>query len=460
MSKVIKLASYILVAINITLAAWYILHGDLLFHTDIARDFLLIEDIAYNKHLTLIGPRSGGISGVFHGPLWLYLNLPAFLLGKGNPVYVGWFWFFLYLIFLIIVYKVAVRLFDKITAFLCILLVSLITASSVKNFINPFGAVILSPLYLYFFWEYLKKLEYKNLLISFFILGLIIQFQMAYGGPILLLTLPLLIYFLYKKKKLFHLTALLILLIPLSTYILFDLKHDFLQVRSVIQSITAVKRPGDQILSVFISERIKGIFINGLKLQPINNLLSDIPVTLIFITIFLKAYKEIKLKNRNLYFLFFYYYIGFWILSFLFRGVIWGYYYWPFLPLIIIIFASAHKFINKKLFYLVLIYVLVLNYFQQTIDLKNSQKTIGKDGGAWQFNFQLSQKIFWEADVDFGYFIYTPDLFGYSTRYALNYTQTLFQNKKAYPFQKRKITYAIIASPPDDKPYLNGDWWL
>ena len=460
MSKLTKITIIVLITINILLGAWYILHGDLLFHTDIARDFLLIEDIAYVKHLTLIGPRSGGISGVFHGPAWLYLNLPAFLLGKGNPVFVGWFWFILYLSFMFITYKVGVKLFDKKTGILSVLLISLIAASSVKNLFNPFGAVLLSPVFFYFFWEYLKKQEYKNLLISFFILGLIIQFQMAFGGPILVLTVPLLIYFLYKKKKLSHLTALLILLIPLSTYILFDLKHDFLQTRSVIQSITATeKKPGDQILPVFIFERIKGLFVNGLKIQPVNNLLLDLPITLIFTIIFLKVYQKKKFKNRNLYFLFFYYYIGFWILSFLFRGVMWGYYYWPFLPLIIIVFASSRKLINKKIFYLICIYILVINYFQQVIYIKDSQKAIGKDGGSWQFNFQLSKKIFQEAKGDFGYFIYTPDLFGYSTRYALNYTQTLFNNKKAYPFEKRQITYVIIAPPPDNKPYLNGEWW-
>ena len=106
MNKFNKSVLLIVTALFVVISAWYILHNTIIFHTDIARDFLLIEDIVKNKPLTLIGPRSGGIPGVFHGPLWLYLNVPAFLFGGGNPVIVGWFWLGLSLVNLFIVYKV------------------------------------------------------------------------------------------------------------------------------------------------------------------------------------------------------------------------------------------------------------------------------------------------------------------------------------------------------------------
>jgi len=460
MSKITRILIIVLIGLNIVFAAWYILHNDLLFHTDIARDFLLIEDIAYNKHITLIGPRSGGISGVFHGPLWLYLNLPAFLLGQGNPVYVGWFWLILYLFFLAITYKIAQKVFDNKTALISTLLLSIITAVSVKNLFNPFGAVMMAPVYWYCLWQYFKTVRFKYLILSFFVLGLIIQFQIAFGGPILLLTLPLLGVFLYKKKKLIHFSALLIILIPLSTYVLFELKHNFLQLRSVVGSVSAAKSPGDQIWTVYLVERIKGFFISGLKLQPIGNLLFDMPITFLFIFLFLRIWKNKKLKNRIFYLLFFYYYIGFWLLTFLFRGVIWSYYYWPFLPLIVIILVSSYKQINRIVYYGLIFYILILNYFVQIDSLIKSNKQIGKDGGSWQFNFQLTKKIFTDSSGNFGYYIYTPDLFGYSTRYAFNYAQTLFRNKTATPFQKRPVSYVVMAPPPDDKPYLNGEWWL
>src|ERR1700704_37205 len=92
---------------GIYLFSLHLLLGDLLFHTDIARDFLLIQDIAVNNKLTLIGPRAGGIPGVFFGPIWLYLNLPAFIIGNGNPLAVGYFWLLLFLFGVGAVYYVA-----------------------------------------------------------------------------------------------------------------------------------------------------------------------------------------------------------------------------------------------------------------------------------------------------------------------------------------------------------------
>jgi 4-amino-4-deoxy-L-arabinose transferase-like glycosyltransferase len=222
-----------LIGINIFLSAWYILRGDIFFHTDIARDFLVLGDIVKTHHLTLIGPRAGGITGVFHGPLWFYINLPIFIVSHGNPVAVGWFWVGLSITSIIVTYFVAKKMFDEMTALLSALLVSIVTITSTSNMFNPFGAVIVFPIYYYLFNEYLKTHKIQTLLIALFTLGIIIQFQMAFGIPLLLLSLLYLGKDLYKQKKLSHLFSVFILIIPLSTFILFDIKHSFMQIRSV-----------------------------------------------------------------------------------------------------------------------------------------------------------------------------------------------------------------------------------
>ncbi len=103
--------TFVVILISTFFASWFAVNGDIIFHTDIARDFLLMEDVVKNKPITLIGPRSGGIPGVFHGPLWTYLNLPSFIIGGGNPAIVSWFWVILYLINLLIVYKIGMPYF-------------------------------------------------------------------------------------------------------------------------------------------------------------------------------------------------------------------------------------------------------------------------------------------------------------------------------------------------------------
>lgn len=86
-------------------------------------------------------------------------------------------------------------------------------------------------------------------------------------------------------------------------------------------------------------------------------------------------------------------------------------------------------------------------------------KYIGLDASSWKFNFQTADKIFKDNTGEFGYYIYTPDQYGYSPKYAFNYAQTKNPQIKAYPFTKKGTTYLLIAAPPKDRLFLNGDWW-
>src|SRR5581483_10876995 len=235
----LKIFALLIIILNLVLGAWDVLHGELNFNTDIARDFLLLENVIQTHKLALIGPRSGGINGLFHGPLWLYINLPVYILSKGNPVGVGWFWIFLTALATIIVYIVGKSIFDHKVGLFSAILFSAYSISNAASYENPFGAVLLSPIFFYFFYKYLIKNEVKYLLFSLLTLGCIIQFQVAFGGPILILISLYLLYFtILKTKKYLHFLSYLILIIPFSTYILFELRHNFLQTHSVIANFT------------------------------------------------------------------------------------------------------------------------------------------------------------------------------------------------------------------------------
>lgn len=448
----------IFVFFNIIASAWTVLHNDILFHTDLARDFLLFEDIVKNKPLTLIGPRSGGISGVFHGPLWTYLNIPAFILGNGNPVVTGWFWVILYILYLGIVYLVAKKLFDKTAGLLSVLLASAVSVGSVSGLFNPFGAVMLSPVYFYYLYQYGEHKKLFHLVISLFVLGLIIQFQMAFGIPMLFLTLLYVFYLAIKEKRIPHLLSFLILIIPLSTHILFELRHQFLETKSFFHYLATNKsQKGVEILNVIIS-RIRGFVVDGFAMIAGGSWLLIGALIVFFLIALWKIHTNKKIKNRNIYYLFSYLYAGFWLLTFLYKGVVWGYYYWPFMPLIIIIFSSFYKYI-PKVFYALFICVLAFNLLQNIRSMQTSANFFAKDGSSWRFNYDLAKTIFNDAPKEFGYYIFTPDLFGYSPRYAMNYVQSERSDKKAFPFEKKNITYLIIAPPPDDRLFLNGEWW-
>ncbi len=441
----------VLIIANVFLSSWFALHKDINFHTDIARDYLVLEEIVNTKKPTLIGPRSGGIPGVFHGPLWFYVNLPAFIIGNGNPGVVAWFWILLSVSGIATTYYFGKKLFNEKAALLAALLLSVYSIFYTRSLFNPYGAVLFFPVFFYLFWRYIKTQKFIFLISSLFTLGIIMQFQIAFGAPILFLTFLYNLKIILKRKNFTHLLAYGILLLPLSTYVFFDLRHDFLQIRSVIQYISEKQDVGQLPFMDIIVSRIRGIFLDGLDMVHMAPWYAA-PVSLLFIFALAKIIRNKKLEWRDRYILFFYYYIGFWAICFLYKGVVWEYYYWPFLPMTLLIFTSFYKLIDKRLFTAIFLYVFIIN-------LQAAIPPLKKAGEGWQFYHSLAQKIYTDAPEEFGYYIYTPDQFGYSERYGMNYTHKEFSNKKVQPYSKNKVTYLIIAPPPGDKPYLNADWW-
>lgn len=77
--------------------------------------------------------------------------------------------------------------------------------------------------------------------------------------------------------------------------------------------------------------------------------------------------------------------------------------------------------------------------------------------GSWLFYFSQAKTIYEDARGDFGYYIYTADQFGYSSRYAMNYGQRLYLKNKAFPYEKKQTIYLIIF--PSTNPFTNERWW-
>lgn len=441
----------------IYLSAWYPLHGDISFNTDIARDFLLFENIVTTHKLTLLGPRSGGISGFFHGPLWIYLNVPAFILGKGNPVVVGWFWVFLSVLSVLITGIVGSKLFNKTAGLLAALLLALSAIDYTHSLFNPFGAVLLFPVVFYFYVQFVRKFRVLDLVALLFFIGCSIQFQIAFAGPILFLVTLHVLYLTFKKRRYMYLLSYLVLLIPLSTYILFEVRHQFLQTKAIIDFVTSSHQDAITASTNRFQNRFEGI-IHSLVIAPYASQLVTLTVIFVFGLTAWNLYRNNKTKSRDIYFLFGYLFAGYWLISFLFKGIVWGYYYWPFLPVTIILFSSLFTVINKKIAFLGYVYIAlsVLFYYQATIAA--SQGIIGKDTGSWVFNDTVAKKVFADAPSKFGYYVFSPDEFGYSPQYAMHYEQRLHPQKTADAYQKDTVTYLLLE--PGIKGDLNaGTWW-
>jgi len=197
MSLLLKIFFVFVLLFSFIFASWYVVHADIHFSADIARDFHLLRELD-EKKIVLIGPRSS--TGLFHGPLWLYLNYPAFVIGQGNPIAVGWGWVVLSGIFVASNYFIAKDLFGKSTAYLFTLMSAVYIAYHTRGMFNPHGAMFLIPIFFYLFVKYIRTGKLKFLVLHLITGALILQFQMALGIPFLMLSSFYILFDIFKKN--------------------------------------------------------------------------------------------------------------------------------------------------------------------------------------------------------------------------------------------------------------------
>ena len=445
----------LLVLFHLFLASWYVIHGDLRFISDIARDFFIYDEIK-QKIIIFIGGRTS--SNLYHGPLWWYITYPAYLIGNGNPLVVGWYWIGLISLSLVSAFYAAKNIFNTTVACLYIIMLSLTYVIYSSSLINPHGAMLIMPLFFYFFIKYIRTLRLKYLILELITIGAMIQFEMAVGIPMLLLSFPIILFHAFHDHKKRHLFAYFIILLSVGNYFIFDLRHQFLIFKQVVSFITP-RLPAHSITyPEIIKDRIRNFLWGYNLLNAGGNYLNMAITVLSGIFIFLQIKQN---KYQDIYLYFVYFFVGFYVLSFINKGDLLSYYLYPLLPLILLIFCSfitsRYKLVFLGLFALIYISNLNTTLAQLKVDTQNY---IGKDKQSWKFLYEISSRIFKEGDKDLGYYVYAPDAIGYSPRYALEYAAKNYPNVTSHAFQKRHVTYVLVEPPAANNPYLSVQWWF
>ncbi len=449
----LKILFFFVLIMSFIYASWYVSHGDLSFQADSARDFNLLREID-EKKFVLIGPRASG--NLFHGPLWLYMNYPAFALGGGNPIAVGWNWVLLWAIFTFICFLVAYDLFGQKVALIFTSWATLYFASYTKFMINPHGAMVLVPLYLYFFVKYLKTLKIKFLIFFLLTIGAITNIEIAIGTPIILLSFPIILITVIKNKKLNHLFSYAAILLMLSNFLLFDLRHDFLIFHRILE---------------FISPKSSNQVFNYLGL--INNRMDFAFSTVNFITknlgqanlwlflgLLVALYFQIKTNKEKLFYAsVLYFYFGFFVLSFIDKGPILYFYVFPLSPLLLLAAATLIKTRYKLIVYGIFFFIIGVNIKDALNEMHISAQHFGENLYSWKFLNKMSGMVFLGNENEFGYFVYAPDALAYEEKYAMYY-QSRNSEKKAHYFKKMPVTYVVAQPPPPDLPYMTENWWI
>lgn len=457
MSPALKIFCLTVVLLNIFFASFIFFNSDLHFKSDVARDMLLFQEIS-EKKIVFLGPRASGIMGLYHGPLWLYLTYPAYLIGQGDPVVLGWYWMVLIVLGLIGNYYIAKNLFSETVAWIFLIFLSSFLIPELKGLYNPHGAFLLLPAWYYVLVRYLETAKWKYLFVYLIMAGMIIQFQMAVGLPLTFLSIIIVVAYIFKKRNWRHLLVFPTILIPLSSFLIFELRHNFAQLTAIInpaQFETTIKFD----LNESMKQRFRLATSSTIQIfrGPLN-ILATVP-TLIFIWFGATKLSNIPTRERNRYLLFIYLLLGTWLMTLMIPGKVLPHQWVPLISLSLLLFASLIKYIDKRIFMVLIGLLIFQNVFHWNQELIYVSTHTGLSSDSWAFQRQLIDWIVTDGEPEFGYFVYAPDIYAYGPKYTMLYLQKKFPNIKVASFEKKPVTYVLSEPPPKDRSDLSPLEW-
>ncbi len=453
MKVLVYLFLILITLFNVYLSSSLVRHGEVNFFNDVARDFLLLAEMDHKK-IVLIGPRSS-TNGLFHGPLWTYINYPAYVIGNGNPVAVAWFWIFLECIFLITGFYMVRKLLDTLSAFTFILLTSVQMVSHMNGIFHAEATFFFMPMFFFTICMYIKSKKNLYLVLHLLALAILIQLEVGIGIHFFILSLSLIAWFIYKNKLWKHLLTFFLIPVFLANFIVFDLRHGLRMAKAIFST--------GESLHFFIPIRswLENRINNTVSLQLFNNGQNNLFVYIIFVLILIMSIFLVKnsSKNKHIYLLLFFYYFGYMILSFFNKGVILFHYIYLLIPLTTLWLVSFLASKYKMLFLPFIVIIFYLGFIFANGYVVSRESSIGTDYNSWRsLELVAKEVVNLQKNKEFGYFVFAPDALAYQPRYAMIYNFKAV-HAKAFEYVKKPVTYIIAAPPPANNPYMTYVWW-
>ena len=428
--------------------------GEVNFFNDVARDFLLLEELD-EKKIVLIGPRSN-TNGLFHGPLWTYLSYPAYIVGNGNPIVVAWFWIVIAGVFLMSSFYMVKKLLGTLPALVFTTLTSIQMAPHINGVFHSEATFFFIPMLFFTICMYIQSKKKLYLALHFLALSILIQLEVGVGIQFLILSVTLTIWFIYRHKLWNHLFVFSLVPIFLSNLIIFDLRNNLRMAKALFST------GGTLNFFVPFKSWIENRINNTASLQLFNNSENNVFIYMVFIIVMIATILLIKNngKYRHIYLLFLLYYFGYMILSFFNKGTILFHHVYLLIPLTCLWLVSFLAFKYYKILFILLIgIILYLNFTFATGYIASRRPLIGIDYNSWKSLSDVAKEVIdWQKGEEFGYFVFAPDAFAYQPRYAMNY-HFKTSKAKAFEYTKKPVTYVIAAPPPGDDPYMTHVWW-
>ncbi len=425
------------------------------FWYDQGRDALVIWDLIYNHKFFLIGPTTG-IEGIFRGPWYYWLITPFYFLGRGDPVWPAVF----LAITTVIASALCFVLAKKIAGFKAGL-VALVISSLSYNLVgsarwlsNPTPMFIISASIIYFFFKVIDGRKWAYLPLAF-LMGLSMQF----GSAAEVFYFPALGLFVLFNKQLWPdlktiIFSGLILAIPFSPQIIFDVRHDGILSKNIHKFFV-----DDQSfqLSFIDTIRVRLPFYYDMyskKLFPMVQSLF-IPFGLIALVSFVSRLKKLSPHESFLGLLFFFPLIGM-----LFfhgnKGNVYDYYFTGYYLVFVILFSvSLTQLISEKIAFAATLIFLGIFLKQNLIELSYYIKAGEGPYITLSSEIQAVDWVYKDAKgVPFNTDAYVPPMIPYAYDYLFLWRGTKIH--KTLPTKELlPLLYTIQEPDPGHQTLLN-----
>ena len=212
----------------------YKLNNLYIFDWDQEDDAKKVMEMIDNHKPRLIGPRVANDSGFFVGPFHYYFLAPFYAVTKGNPLAGAYASIFVGLITTLVIYLVSEKIFGRKGAYLAALLYAIVPSTTSWN------VMYTASLSLLIFYLCYQLVIGKN---KFFpLLIFVYSFSATTHLVSISLVIPIIvsIFLTTKKPSLKQLLfSFILLIVPLSPLILFDLRHQFINSKSLLNFISS-----------------------------------------------------------------------------------------------------------------------------------------------------------------------------------------------------------------------------
>ena len=296
-TRIISIIIFILILTLGAVLRFYKIDQYLTFLGDEGRDVLVVKRMIVDHKLTLLGPTTS-VGSMYMGPVYYYMMAPFLLLWNLDPTGTAVMVALFSVMTMVLLYKTGREFFNPMVGYISSYLyaISPLTIIYGKSSWNPNVVPFFSLLIIYALLKVVVKRETGWLIVALFALGINIQLHYVtlLMIPVIVMSLLFMKFRIPFKNFLLSIGAFIIAYSP---FLLFEIRHGFVNTNAVIHFVFSQKGSGESGVTEFM-KTVMDVFVRIFwRLTILES--AELTKLFLIITIFTIAFWIIRNKNST-----------------------------------------------------------------------------------------------------------------------------------------------------------------